>query len=77
LFIIERRDAPNLVLEASDWIGYNGRKYAIENFEEYEFDAAYIVTGKEMPGETLGVEGSIVEIDASNDLTLNSVAGRE
>jgi hypothetical protein len=76
LFIIERRDAPNLALQECDWIGYNSRKYAIENFEEYEFDTAYVVTGKEMPGEPLGIEGSVMEINADDDLALNSVARR-
>ena len=57
LFIIERRDCPSLVLHKTDWLVYNGRKYAIENYEEYEFDAAYIITGKEMPGEGVGVVG--------------------
>lgn len=75
LFIIERRDAPDLVLQESDWIVYNNRKYAIENFEEYEFDTAYVVTGREMPGELLGVVGSIIVTGASNDLTLHSIAG--
>ncbi len=54
LFIIERRDCPSLVLHKTDWVGYNGRKYAIENFEEYEFDAAYLITGKELPGRAPG-----------------------
>ncbi len=59
LFIIERRDCPNLVLKGSDWLVYHGRKYAIENFEEYEFDAAYIIHGKELVGESIGVAGSM------------------
>jgi len=74
LFIIERRDAPNLVLQECDWIGYNGRRYAIENFEEYEFDAAYIVTGKEMPGEILIGGGSIVEEDGDTMINDNAWA---
>jgi len=77
LFIIERRDCPNLVLHKTDWLAYNGRKYAIENYEEYEFDAAYIITGKELPGESLGVAGSIVDPSADNALTLASQAGVE
>jgi hypothetical protein len=75
LFIIERRDCPNLVLHKSDWLAYNGRRYAIENYEEYEFDAAYIITGKEMPGESLGVAGSIVDLAAGDALALDSQAG--
>jgi hypothetical protein len=77
LFIIERRDCPNLVLHKTDWLAYNGRKYAIENYEEYEFDAAYIITGKELPGESLGVAGAIVDPSADNALALASQAGAE
>ena len=40
------RDCPNLVLHKTDWLAYNGRKYAIENYEEYEFDAAYIIPAR-------------------------------
>jgi hypothetical protein len=77
LFIIERRDCPNLVLHKTDWLAYNGRRYAIENYEEYEFDAAYIITGKELPGEGLGVAGSIVDPSAGDVLALASQAGAE
>ena len=77
LFIIERRDCPNLVLHKTDWLAYNGRKYAIDNYEEYEFDAAYIITGKEMPGESVGVAGSVVDLLAGDVLALSDQAGRE
>lgn len=77
LFIVERRDCPNLVLHESDWLAFNGRKYAIENFEEYEFDAAYIIHGKELKGEAPGVPGSILEADAGDTLALNSDAEGE
>lgn len=77
MFVVERRDCPNLKLHKTDWLAYNGRKYAIDNYEEYEFDAAYIITGKEMPGESLGVEGSVVEATADDAIALDSRAGRE
>ena len=70
LFIIDRRDAPNLTLTASDWIGYDGRRYAIESFEEYEFSSAWIVVGKALIGEGLGVGGSITEQSAQTNLAL-------
>jgi hypothetical protein len=76
-FIIERRDCPSLLLHKTDWLAYDGRRYAIENYEEYEFETAYIITGKEMPGEALGIEGSIVDLAAENALALNAEAGRE
>lgn len=77
LFIIERRDCPNLALHKTDWVAYNGRKYSIENYEEYEFDAAYIITGKELVGESLGVAGSIVGVSAGDAVALESQAGGE
>ena len=70
LFIIDLRDAPNLTLTASDWIGYDGRRYAIESFEEYEFSSAWIVVGKALIGEGLGVGGSIREELAQSQLAL-------
>jgi len=77
LFIIERRDCPSLVLHKTDWLAYNGRKYSIENYEEYEFDAAYIITGKELPGESLGVAGAMVGSSAGNTVALDSLADGE
>jgi len=70
LFIIERRDCPNLTLKQSDWIVYHGRKYAIDNFEEYEFDAAYVIPGKELVGESIGGAGTPAH--AADALTLRS-----
>lgn len=75
LFIVERRDCPNLVLKQSDWLAYHGRKYAIENFEEYEFDAAYIIHGKELVGESIG--GGATEAQAGDALMLGSQAEGE
>ena len=77
LFIIERRDCPNLVLHKTDWLAYNDRKYAIDSFEEYEFDVAYIITGKELPGESLGVAGSVSNPSADSALALSSHAEGE
>jgi len=77
LFIIDRRDAPSLVLCASDWIGYGGRRYAIESFEEYEFSSAWIVVGKALLGEGLGVVGSIVAQAVETQLALSDVTESE
>ena len=75
LFIIERHDCPRLVLKQSDWLVYHDRKYAIENFEEYEFDAAYIIHGKELVGESIGGGATVTEAD--NALMLGSQAEKE
>ena len=75
LFIIERRDCPHIVLKESDWLVYHSRKYAIENFEEYEFDAAYIIHGKELVGESIG--GGATMAEASDALMLDAQAEGE
>jgi len=75
LFIVERRDCPHLVLKESDWLVYHGRKYSIENFEEYEFEAAYIIHGKELVGEA--ISGGATVTEANNALTLAAQADGE
>ncbi|MEN6367694.1 MAG: hypothetical protein ABFC88_12860 [Thermoguttaceae bacterium] len=66
-FIIERRDCPRLVLTASDWLVYNDHKFNIENFEEYEFDSAYVILGKELKGESTHEP---IVVEAGDDLTV-------
>lgn len=52
-FIIDRRDVPALPdLTADDWIVYNRRKYQIKTVEAFEVDAAWVVTARELVGET-------------------------
>jgi hypothetical protein len=72
VFIVDRHDIPDLVLAESDWIGFNGRKYTLENFDEYEFDAAYVIVAKEIKGEALGVLGSIKNEAATDTMTFSS-----
>lgn len=75
LFIIERRDCPRLVLKESDWLVYHGRKYSIENFEEYEFESAYVIHGKELVGESISGGATIAQADDA--LTFGSQAEGE
>ncbi len=51
VFIIDRDDAPTLDLTTNTYIVYRNRKYEIESFQEYEFDAGWIVVGRELVGE--------------------------
>lgn len=51
MFIIEKTDAPNLELGESDWLVYRNKRYEIKSFEEYEFDKAWVVVGKQLKGE--------------------------
>jgi hypothetical protein len=75
LFIIDRRDCPALRLQESDWLVYNGRKYAIEKYEEYEFETAYMIHGKQLAGEP--PSGGAIVADAQSDLPLNAEAEGE
>ncbi len=51
MFIIEKTDAPDLDLGESDWVMYRDRRYEIKSFEEYEFDKAWVIIGKQLKGE--------------------------
>lgn len=68
MFIIDRRDVPDLNLQDfdpthDDWIVYNGRKYEIKNFQEFEFDSAWVITGKAVLGD---IPEQIFQIRADN-----------
>lgn len=72
-FIIECRDAPLLsTLTADDWIVYNGRKYQVVEVVSFEFNAAWVVTAKELVGE---VPSQIFAVSVSETLALSAVAG--
>jgi hypothetical protein len=56
MFIVSRRDIPDLDLQdfeptPDDWIVYNSRKYEIKSFQDFEFDAAWVFTGKSVLGD--------------------------
>lgn len=52
LFIIERRDVPTLSdLKQDDWFVFNGKKYELKSIQEFEYDTAWVVTGKQIVGE--------------------------
>ena len=56
MFIVDRRDVPNLELKnfqptPDDWIVYNGRKDEIKDFTEFEFDSAWVFTGRAVLGD--------------------------
>ncbi len=74
-FIIDRRDALNLsTLTADDWIVYQGRKYQVAEVDAFEFDAAWIVTAKELVGE---VPKQTFRVGISDSLNLTSAAEAE
>ena len=71
VFIIERRDAPNLVLAKDDWIACDGRKYAIESIEQ-DLEAAWVVTAKHLSGESASSTALVQAVDSRNEVDLQS-----
>ena len=52
IFIVDRSDVPDLQLTNNSYIVYRGRKYEIEEVQEFEFEAGWIITSRELVGET-------------------------
>lgn len=52
VFIIERRDAPDISLSKDDWIVFEGKKYEVHSFDDFEFDTCWVITAKALLGET-------------------------
>lgn len=72
-FIVDRRDAPSLQLTESDYVVYTNaygtaRRYEVKDFQEFEFDSAWVVTGKAVLGE---VPEQIFPVAADNLLRLD------
>jgi hypothetical protein len=71
-FIVDRKDAVGLTdLTSDDWIGYESKKYQIESVDSYEFNAAWLVTAKELKGE---VPQQTVSIGVGSELGMTEVA---
>jgi hypothetical protein len=51
-FIVDRVDAPNLDLTESDYIIYDNKRYEVKEFQEFEFDSAWVIAGQALEGET-------------------------
>lgn len=51
MFIIDARDLPNRYqFTNDDWIVYNGRRYDIKSYEEFEYHTAWSIVGREVKG---------------------------
>ena len=76
MFIVDRRDVPDLDLKSfeptmDDWIVYKGLKYQIKHFNEFEFDSAWVFTGKAVLGD---VPEQIFQVCADNLVLVNQGA---
>jgi hypothetical protein len=52
MFIVDRKDAPDLELTESDWIVFDNQRYEVKEFQEFEFDSAWVIAGQAIEGET-------------------------
>lgn len=50
-FIVDRVDAPTLNLTESDYIVYDNKRYEVKEFQEFEFDSAWVIAGQAVEGE--------------------------
>jgi len=77
VFIIDRRDARDLVLTHDDWLVWNGNKYQFEKIEEMEFDSGWVIQAKLLVGETDDETGLQQTMDASDAVEVASEAAGE
>lgn len=71
VFIVDQRDAPGLSLSKDDWVVYDGKKYQIHDFDEFEFDTCWLITAKALLGET---PEQIHLVSSDHLLNLSSIA---
>jgi len=71
LFIIDRDDVSDLSLTNNSYIVYKGRKYEIEEVQGMEFETAWMLTCRELIGET---PEQIHQLHADNLLDLRQEA---
>jgi len=72
-FIVDRKDAIGLTgLTSDDWLVYKNRKFQVVTVEAYEFDAAWLITAKELAGE---VPQQTFNANVSDELGMEVVNG--
>jgi len=57
MFLVDRRNincefSTDLQLTHDDWIVYNGHKYEIKHFDEFEFESIWIIVGHRVLGDS-------------------------
>ena len=71
VFIIDKRDVPNLSVAKDDWIVFDSQKFQIDHFESFEFGTGWVITAKALLGE---VPEQIHLLSADSLLNLSSSA---
>ncbi len=77
VFIIDRRDARNLVLSLDDWLVWDGRKYQFEKISELEFRTGWIITGKVLLEETDLETGLQQSLMVSDEVAVDDAVAEE
>ena len=71
MFLIDRLDAPDLDLTIDDWIVYDGKKYEIKHFDEFEFGSLWVVIGHAVVGD---LPEQIFPVNVTDRFTLEGEA---
>lgn len=72
MFLIDRLDAKDLDLTIDDWIVYDGKKYEIKHFDEFEFGTLWVVIGQSVVGD---VPEQIFPLSGEDRLDFQEVSG--
>jgi len=71
MFLVDRLDAPDLDLTIDDWIVYDGKKYEIKHFDEFEFNSLWVIVGHAIVGD---VPEQIFPVAGEDRLELEGLA---
>ncbi len=75
-FVIDRSDAPDLVIQKDDWIGYDGIRYDLDTIEVFPSESdpsIYIIQGVGLVGEP--IPGIVQDVSVSVALDATVTAG--
>lgn len=54
VFVIDRRDAPNVEVTKDDWIVFGNMRYDFDHVQLFEFDTAWLMLAHALVGEPAG-----------------------
>jgi hypothetical protein len=75
VFLIDCKDMPRgFKLQKDDWIVFDSKHYDIDTLSNYGFDAAWVVTGKELVGRVEGMD--IHNLSVTQNLEVSDAASQ-
>lgn len=52
MFLVDMQDVPyGFELDEDDWVVYDGKKYEVKHFDEWEFDSLIVIIGHHVHGD--------------------------